>query len=65
MIVVAVPTKYKLAFSLPAPVGCTFASFALGSDEGNSVKVRVGAADPRGSIVSCFIGRINLDTLVS
>ena len=51
-IVVAVPTKKRLAFSPPALEGWTFVSFAPGSDGGADMCVgmsRVGGAPLDGS----------------
>ena len=57
-IVVAVPTKSRLAFSSPALLGCTLVSLASGRLAGNCApggKSRVGASELLGSIVRCFI----------
>ena len=57
-IVVAVPTKSKLAFSPPALPGCSFVSLASGRLAGNCApggRSRVGASELLGSIVRCFI----------
>jgi hypothetical protein len=56
--VVAVPTKNKLAFSSPALVGWSFVALAFGSDDAKgSARLwsRVGCSDARGLIVRCFI----------
>ena len=60
-IVVAVPTKSRLAFSSPALLGCSLVSLASGRLVGNCApggRSRVGASELLGSIVRCFIVRI-------
>ena len=57
-IVVAVPTKRRLAFSPPALLGWTLVSLASGRWVGSclsSGRSRVGASEAEGSIVRCFM----------
>jgi len=57
-IVVAVPTKNRLAFSPPALLGWSFVSLASGSWAGGFApagRSRVGGSETLGSRVRCFM----------
>jgi hypothetical protein len=67
-IVVAVPTKNRLAFSPPDFEGCTLTSFAGGRCSGRvfpGEKSRVGGCSAFGSIVRDFISQHTLESPVS
>ena len=53
--VVAVPTKNRLAFSPSVPAGWTLVSFALGKDVGCCAWSRVDGSSFRGSRDRCFM----------